>query len=107
MRKKLNEELAEALYREGRRDREIAELTGTSLSMIQKWRHGRGLEENRGRLPEGMQRIASINALARAAGMSYGQYQAARREKDLTKAEEWRRRVEEKKAKRRAAQTEA
>ena len=52
--KKLCEDMAMAMYREGRLDREIAEAIGYSRVSVTNWRKDRGLPPNRSRRPEKM-----------------------------------------------------
>lgn len=52
--KKLCEDAAMAMYREGRLDREIADAIGYSRVSVTKWRNDRGLPSNRKRRTEKM-----------------------------------------------------
>ena len=52
--KKLCEDMAMSMYREGRLDREIAEAIGYSRVSVTNWRKSRGLPPNRRRRPEKM-----------------------------------------------------
>ena len=52
--KKLCEDAAMAMYREGRLDREIAEAIGYSRVSVTNWRNNRGLPPNRGQKPKKM-----------------------------------------------------
>lgn len=80
---KLDVAKAMKLYNNGLPDCEIAKACSVTRECVTDWRKRMGLPKNpetrKTRTPAWLAKIAEKNAAARAAGMNYGQYDAARR----------------------------
>ena len=77
---RLDEAAAMAAYTAGKTDREIAEERGCTANTIANWRKRMGFPPNRPQRPSRAHTYelpaAAVNARAREAGLTYGQYQA-------------------------------
>lgn len=78
---RIDPKIACSLWEQGMTDAEIAAAFGVTRDSAANWRRRNGLKPNVKRSKEDVvelscaQRIAAINAEARAHGMSYGQWQ--------------------------------
>ena len=77
----INEDVAMELYKDGKRDFEIAEECNVSKYAVQRWRARNGFLPN-GRKPlEKMSDLEKTALAARQHGMTYGQWMAMRRDR--------------------------
>ena len=86
-RKFLDQELAFELYDKGYCDQDIADRCGVGRECISRWRRRNGLPGHhvyiRDKKEKHKSTIVELSAEARKHGMTYGQYQVARKEGKL------------------------
>ncbi|BAK99724.1 hypothetical protein OBV_25260 [Oscillibacter valericigenes Sjm18-20] len=77
----INEDVAMELFRDGKRDFEIAEECNVSKYAVQRWRARNGFLSNKRKPHDEMSGLALTALAARKHGMTYGQWMAMRRDR--------------------------